>query len=107
MQTTTLIWLIPLPPLLAFALIILLTNKRNGLSHSVAIGAALLSFIGSMAVIVRALALPDFGKQVFESSIPWFPTGHTYFKIGVLVDYSGEEQLGKDLAMHIAALKPA
>ena len=27
-------------------------------------------------------------------------------KIGVLVDLDGEEQLGKDLAMHIAALKP-
>jgi len=27
-------------------------------------------------------------------------------KIGVLVDYSGDDQLGKDLAMHVAALKP-
>jgi elongation factor Ts len=27
-------------------------------------------------------------------------------KIGVLVDYQGDEQLGKDLAMHVAALKP-
>jgi len=27
-------------------------------------------------------------------------------KIGVLVDYAGDEQLGKDLAMHVAALKP-
>jgi len=27
-------------------------------------------------------------------------------KIGVLVDFSGDEQLGKDLAMHVAALKP-
>ena len=27
-------------------------------------------------------------------------------KIGVLIDHSGNEQLGKDLAMHVAALKP-
>ena len=27
-------------------------------------------------------------------------------KIGVLVDFAGDEQLGRDLAMHIAALKP-
>jgi elongation factor Ts len=27
-------------------------------------------------------------------------------KIGVLVDFSGDEKLGRDLAMHIAALKP-
>jgi NADH-quinone oxidoreductase subunit L len=86
MQTTTIIWLLPLPPVLAFALIVLLTNRRNGLSHWLAIGAAFLSFLGSMVVIYRALLLPDFGKQVFESSINWFPTGHTYFKIGVLVD---------------------
>ena len=37
---TTLIWLIPLPPLLAFFLIILFTNRHNGLSHNVAVGAA-------------------------------------------------------------------
>jgi NADH-quinone oxidoreductase subunit L len=86
MQTTTIIWLIPLPPLLAFALIVLLTNRRRALSHSIAIGAALLSFIGSMVVFARALGLPHFGEQVFESSINWFPTGNTYFQIGVLVD---------------------
>jgi NADH-quinone oxidoreductase subunit L len=86
MQTTTLIWLIPFPPLLAFALIVLFTNRRNALSHSLAIWAAVLSFLGSMIVVARALALPDFGKQVFESSVSWFPTGQTYFKIGVLVD---------------------
>ncbi|HEX7054135.1 MAG TPA: translation elongation factor Ts [Burkholderiales bacterium] len=28
-------------------------------------------------------------------------------KIGVLVDYEGPEELGKDLAMHVAAFKPA
>jgi len=86
MQTTTIIWLIPLPPLLAFALIVLLTNRGKVLSHSIAIGAALLSFIGSMVVIFRALALPDFGKLVFASSVNWFPTGSTFFRIGVLVD---------------------
>src|SRR5512135_1677793 len=86
MQTTTIIWLIPLPPLLAFAIILLLTNRRNGLSHWVAIGAASLSFLGSMVVIFRALQTPEFGKEVFESVIDWLPTGITHLQIGVLVD---------------------
>jgi NADH-quinone oxidoreductase subunit L len=86
MPTETLIWLIPLPPILAFALIVLLTYRRNGLSHWIGIGAVLLSFLGSMVVILRALAVPHFGEEVFESSIPWFPTGDAYFRIGVLVD---------------------
>ena len=50
MATETLIWLIPLPPLLAFFLIVLFTNRSNRLSHIVAIGAVLLSWLGSMAV---------------------------------------------------------
>ena len=40
MPTETLIWLVPLPPLLAFFLILLFTRRNNALSHSVAVGAA-------------------------------------------------------------------
>jgi len=55
MATTTLIWLLPLPPLVAFALIVLFTNRSKALSHTVAVGAAFLSWLGSMVVFVRAL----------------------------------------------------
>jgi len=86
MTTETLIWLIPLPPVLAFFLIVLFTNKYKALSHSVAIGAAFLSWLGSMLVFVRALGVEHFGQHPFESSIPWLPTGETWFRIGVLID---------------------
>ncbi len=86
MASETLIWLLPLPPLLAFFLIVLFTNKNKALSHSIAVGAAFLSWAGSMIVFVRAVSLPDFGEKVFASAINWFPTGETFFKIGVLVD---------------------
>jgi NADH-quinone oxidoreductase subunit L len=43
MEITTLIWLLPLPPLLAFFLIVLFTNRSKVLSHTLAVGAALLS----------------------------------------------------------------
>jgi NADH-quinone oxidoreductase subunit L len=86
MTTETLIWLIPLPPVLAFALIVLFTNRSKWLSHTIAVGAALLSWLGSMIVFVRALGVEHFGEHPFESSIPWLPTGDTWFRIGVLVD---------------------
>src|ERR1051325_6141585 len=86
MTTATLIWLIPLPPVLAFFLIVLLTNKSKALSHTLAVGAAFLSWLASMIVFVRALGVEHLGEHPFESSVNWLPTGNTWFKIGVLVD---------------------
>jgi hypothetical protein len=39
------IWLLPLPPLLSFFVIILFTNKNKALSHGIAVGAAGLSWL--------------------------------------------------------------
>ena len=86
MTTATLIWLIPLPPVLAFFLIVLLTNKSKALSHALAVGAAFLSWLASMIVFVRALGVEHLGEHPFESSVNWLPTGNTWFQIGVLVD---------------------
>jgi len=89
MTTETLMWLIPLPPVLAFALIVLFTNRSKTLSHTLAVGAAFLSLLGSMIVFVRALGVEHLGEHPFESSVNWLPLGEsveTYFKIGVLVD---------------------
>lgn len=86
MTTELLIWLIPLPPALAFFLITLVTNKNKALSHSLAIGAALLSWLAAMIVFFRAIRVEHFGERPFASSINWFPTGATWFKIGVLID---------------------
>ena len=86
MTTETLIWLIPLPPVLAFFLIILFTNRSKALSHSIAVGAAFLSWLGSMIVFVCALSVEHLGEHPFESSINWLPTGDTWFRVGVLVD---------------------
>jgi NADH-quinone oxidoreductase subunit L len=84
---TQLAWLIPLPPVLAFALIVLFTNRSKWLSHTVGVGAALLSFLASMLVTVfYAFRVEHFGEHPIESSVAWFPTGTTTFNIGVLVD---------------------
>jgi len=89
MTTETLIWLIPLPPVLAFFLIVLITNKSKALSHSVGVGAAILSFLGSMIVFFRAIGVEHLGQHPFESSIDWLPTGDIWFRIGVLIDPLG------------------
>ncbi len=92
MATETIIWLIPFPPLLAFFLIVLLTNRNRGISHTLAIGAALLSWFGSMVVFIRALQTEHLGENPFVASIPWFPTGilpsgiTTWLQIGVQID---------------------
>ncbi len=86
MTIESLIWLIPLPPILAFFLIILFTNRNKALSHSMAIGAAFLSWLGGMIVFVRAVGFHELGKQPFVSSVNWIPTADTWLKIGVLVD---------------------
>ena len=86
MTTETLIWLIPFPPVVAFFLIVLFTNKNKALSHTIAVGAAFISWLGSMIVFARALGVEHLGEHPFESSINWLPLGDTWFRIGVLVD---------------------
>lgn len=80
------IWLIPLPPLLAFFLIVLFTKHKKTLSHVIAVGAALLSWLGSMIVFLQALQVEHLGENPFASSINWIPTGDKWFQIGVLID---------------------
>ncbi|MFM8426136.1 MAG: NADH-quinone oxidoreductase subunit L [Chloroflexota bacterium] len=86
MSTETLIWLLPLPPALAFFLIVLFTNKSKALSHTIAVGAAFLSWLGAMIVFIRALGVEHLSEHPIESAINWLPTGDTYLKIGVLID---------------------
>ncbi|MDD2695789.1 MAG: NADH-quinone oxidoreductase subunit L [Anaerolineales bacterium] len=86
MTTETLIWLIPLPPLLAFFLIVLVTNRHKALSHTLAVGAALLSWAGSMVVFWRALQVERLGENPLTDTFRWLPTGDTWFSIGVQID---------------------
>jgi NADH-quinone oxidoreductase subunit L len=86
MATNVLIWLIPLPPLLAFFLIVLFTNRRKALSHSLAIGAAALSWLASMVVFVLALRVNNLAENPFRSMISWLPVGAGSINIGVQID---------------------
>ncbi len=86
MATETLLWLLPLFPLLSFVLIVLFTNRNKALSHTIAVGAAFLSFLGSMVVFWRALHVEHFAEHPFASVIRWLPTGDTWLELGVRID---------------------
>ncbi len=80
------IWLIPLPPLLAFFMIWLFANKNNKTSHRIAVGAAFLSFVGAMVVFWQANVAEHLGEHPFRSTIEWFMLGDKPFEIGVMID---------------------
>ena len=42
-----------------------------------------------MLVFFRAIGVEHLGEHPFASSIPWLPTGDTWFRIGVLIDPLG------------------
>jgi NADH-quinone oxidoreductase subunit L len=86
MSIESIIWLLPLPPLLAFFLIVLFTNRYKALSHSLAVGAALLSWLGSMVVFFRAIRTEHLGSNPFVSVLNWLPTGDNWLQIGIRID---------------------
>ena len=86
MTIETLIWLIPLPPLLAFGLISLFTNRSKALSHWVALIAAGLSWLFSMIVFFNAVAVEHLAETPLVSRIKWLPVGEHWFEIGVQID---------------------
>lgn len=86
MTIETLIWLIPLPPLLAFALIAVFTNKHRALSHWTALTGAGAAWLGSMIVFFTAVGTEDLGAAPLGSAISWLPMGENWFEIGVQID---------------------
>jgi NADH-quinone oxidoreductase subunit L len=86
MSIASIVWLLPLPPFLAFVFIILFTNRHKALSHSLAVGAALLSWLGSMVVFFIAITSDHIGTNPITTTLNWIPTGDTWLKIGVWID---------------------
>ncbi|MEP7358796.1 MAG: proton-conducting transporter membrane subunit, partial [Anaerolineales bacterium] len=91
-QLQLITWLIPVPPLLSFALIVLFTNRSKVLSHTVAIALMALSWVMSWAVFFSTLAQQHFGAEVIQAAVDWLPFGNAStpgtqaLQMGVLVD---------------------
>ena len=80
-------WLIPVPPLISFLLIILAVGRNKTLSHIVALGSVILSWIMAWGLYIRAaFNTQDFGYAVYGDRIDWMELGSTVFRMGVLVD---------------------
>lgn len=86
MAIETLIWLIPLPPLLAFFGIVLFTHRNRALSHWIALLGAGLAWLASMIVFFQVVGAEDLAKHPLGSALNWLPTGKTWLQIGVQVD---------------------
>ncbi|MCX6025998.1 MAG: NADH-quinone oxidoreductase subunit L [Chloroflexi bacterium] len=84
-----LLWLIPLPPLVAFFVILLFTRSHRRLSHTLAIGLLAVSWLLAMIVFAGAVCTEGLAEHPIRSSIPWLPTGSTVFSIGTLIDPLG------------------
>src|SRR5689334_15651768 len=92
-QLHNLTWLIPLPPLLSFALIVLFANRSKVLSHTIAIGLMGLSWVMSWIVFFNSLGVHDFEHDldIFGIKFDWLPfgsaaTGTSPLTMGTLVD---------------------
>ncbi|GIV84101.1 MAG: NADH-quinone oxidoreductase subunit L [Candidatus Roseilinea sp.] len=86
---TTLLWLAPLPPILAFAVIALFTNRYRQTSSTIAVLAMIASLVMSFIVFFSVWQMKDLGKKPIGGQIGWLPTGETVLNIGVVVDPLG------------------
>ncbi len=86
MAIENLIWLIPLPPLLAFFLIVLFTHRSRVLSHWLALIGAGLAWLASMIIFFNVMGIKDLADHPLSSVLNWLPTGQSSLQIGVQVD---------------------
>jgi len=71
-------WLIPIPPFVAFVLIILAAGRSKLLSHIIAITGVSLSWLMSIATFLNAIQYKDLGtaaRGVFGSTVSWLANG--------------------------------
>jgi NADH-quinone oxidoreductase subunit L len=81
-------WLVPIPPLLAFLLIILITGRSKTLSHAIAIGCIALAWLFSFIEYINVIQIKNLGQTVPASAIAWLPNGagSGALNMGVMID---------------------
>ena len=86
------IWLIPVYPLLAFAIIVLGLNRNKQASAGLAIGAIALSTVHAWIIVFGTIGIymadPHHGIHVggWQLTVPWLTTGYRVFEMGFAVD---------------------
>ncbi len=79
-------WLIPIPPLVAFFLIVLFTARSRALSTLLAVGSMVISAVLGFSVFFIGISTEHLGAHPIESAIDWLSVGAEAIKIGVVVD---------------------
>ena len=79
-------WLVPLPPAVACALIILVTNRNKSLSSAIAIAGVVVSLIIGWAVAFSAFVDHDLAHHPVNETLFSIPTGWTDIDIGYALD---------------------
>jgi NADH-quinone oxidoreductase subunit L len=84
-------WLIPVPPLLSFFVIVLFLGRYKGLSSVYAMVSVLVSWLMAWGVFFHATATENFGVEgtsftIYGSGIDWMNLGPKVFRMGVAVD---------------------
>ncbi len=80
-------WLIPVLPLVAFAIIVLFINRWKAWSARlavVAMGLSMLLALGVLATLLSSAVIDP--EHPFERAFNWLPTGETVLKMGYLID---------------------
>jgi len=78
----SLVYLVPLFPVLAFALIVFFTNTNKQLSSTIAIVGIAVSWLLSWGIVYQVVSTGHGGNLI----LPWIPTGTSFFSIGAMVD---------------------
>ncbi|MBN1120514.1 MAG: NADH-quinone oxidoreductase subunit L [Anaerolineae bacterium] len=96
MTLAWLVFLIPVPPLIAFFAILLFTRRSRFLSDLIAVSAILLTWVFAIIVLIGAFSNPHLGENPIEASLVWLPLGpslESSLRMGVLVDPLGAVML--------------
>lgn len=81
-------WLLPAPPFLAFAVIILFLNRNKTVSALTAIGGVLVSFVLGWPIAFSVFTTPHFGEHPLYGELFTIPTGSSELMVGFQVDPS-------------------
>ncbi|MCB0159204.1 MAG: hypothetical protein KDD83_13800, partial [Caldilineaceae bacterium] len=79
-------WLVPIPPFLAFAAIILFLNKNKTVSALTAIGGAAISWLLGWPIAFAAFTAEHFGEHPHYGELFTIPTGTSEILVGYQVD---------------------
>ena len=79
-------WLVPIPPFLAFAAIILFLNRNKTVSALTAIGGAALSWLLGWPIAFAVFRNPHYGENPARGILYTIPAGQTKLLIGWQID---------------------